>query len=261
MKTKKRTIFAATLIIGLLTATGANAATCPSSGCGTDWLNVPGDFAQTVNNFSMYLLGGQFNVDASDGAGGWWGVGGATLDTTGYQINFTATQFNHIGPGHGSSSLSATLNHVVLGSSDFYGMTATVYVDGNATGALVDNGDGTGHWTLNTHIFADWGPNKGIDMGIVPLSTNAAYSFNVNDMWTGDEYNDTAVGSAMNYHTGLAYMAGQGVMQNGPFAGLRVTFGLQGQDPLVAPVPLPAAAWLLGSGLLGLVGVARRKAA
>lgn len=28
-----------------------------------------------------------------------------------------------------------------------------------------------------------------------------------------------------------------------------------------APIPVPAAAWLLGSGLLGLVGVARRKAA
>lgn len=28
-----------------------------------------------------------------------------------------------------------------------------------------------------------------------------------------------------------------------------------------SPVPLPAAAWLFGSGLLGLIGVARRKAA
>ena len=27
------------------------------------------------------------------------------------------------------------------------------------------------------------------------------------------------------------------------------------------PVPVPAAAWLLGSGLLGLIGVAQRKAA
>jgi hypothetical protein len=28
-----------------------------------------------------------------------------------------------------------------------------------------------------------------------------------------------------------------------------------------APVPIPAAAWLFGSGLLGLIGIARRKAA
>ena len=27
----------------------------------------------------------------------------------------------------------------------------------------------------------------------------------------------------------------------------------------LAPVPIPAAAWLFGSGLLGLVGMARRK--
>lgn len=33
-------------------------------------------------------------------------------------------------------------------------------------------------------------------------------------------------------------------------------------DALAAPaaVPVPAAAWLMGSGLLGLIGVARRKA-
>lgn len=29
-------------------------------------------------------------------------------------------------------------------------------------------------------------------------------------------------------------------------------------DPLPAPVPIPMAAWLFGSGLLGLIGVARR---
>lgn len=32
-----------------------------------------------------------------------------------------------------------------------------------------------------------------------------------------------------------------------------------GPDPMAAPVPVPAAVWLFGSGLLGLIGVARRR--
>jgi len=40
----------------------------------------------------------------------------------------------------------------------------------------------------------------------------------------------------------------------GPFAGFNATFG-----GTATIVPVPAAVWLLGSGLLGLVGVARRK--
>lgn len=39
-----------------------------------------------------------------------------------------------------------------------------------------------------------------------------------------------------------------------------VTAEMIAAAPLTAPVPVPAAAWLLGSGLLGLIGVARRKA-
>lgn len=45
-------------------------------------------------------------------------------------------------------------------------------------------------------------------------------------------------------------------MQAGPFVGQAPSF--QGT---VSAVPVPAAVWLFGSGLLGLVGVARRKAA
>jgi PEP-CTERM motif len=30
-------------------------------------------------------------------------------------------------------------------------------------------------------------------------------------------------------------------------------------DGLLTPVPVPAAVWLFGSGLLGLIGIARKK--
>lgn len=268
MKITQTLLLAVTLSAGLLAATGANAATCPSSGCGTNWLNVPGDFSQPINNFSMYLLGGWFNVDSPDGNGGAISVVSKVLNTTGKQIQFTASQFDHVGPGQGTSILNANFNHYEIGSTaNLFGAPVSIYLNGQATGTLIDNSDSTqGQWTLNTHLYADWNGNIGMDLGIMPLSTSASYSYvsggfnDANGNWSPGT-TVIAAGNIMDYHTGLAYMVGQGIMQNGPFQGIRVTVGLEGQDPLAAPVPLPAAAWLLGSGLLGLIGVARRKAA
>jgi hypothetical protein len=46
-------------------------------------------------------------------------------------------------------------------------------------------------------------------------------------------------------------------MSNGPFAGQHITFsGLA-----VAPVPVPAAVWLFGSGLIALLGLGKCKTA
>lgn len=270
MKTTQTLLLAVTLSIGLFVSAGANAATCPSAGCDANWLNVPGDFANPINNFTMHLLGGWFAIDSTyvdtSGQQGWGGLlndpsGHTPINTLENKINFTATQFNLIGLGQGTSALNASLNHVVIGTGeDFFGYDATIYADGQATGTLVDNAHSTqGNWALNTHLYADWGVNFGIDLGIIALSTNASYTYCT--LLDCSVPNSSVSGSAMDYHTGFAYLVGQGTIQSGAFQGLRVTIGLAGQDPLVAPVPVPAAAWLLGSGLLGLIGVARRKAA
>jgi len=82
--------------------------------------------------------------------------------------------------------------------------------------------------------------------------------------WGGALGNEEALGTTANlyYITGgggpLSYM---GFTLEGTAslsaAGLTLANGGSGPPP---PVPLPAAVWLLGSGLLGLAGVARRKA-
>jgi hypothetical protein len=54
-------------------------------------------------------------------------------------------------------------------------------------------------------------------------------------------------------------------MIDGPFTGLNVNFDIGSGHSMtvlsVSSVPLPGAVWLLGSGLLGLVGISRRKKA
>lgn len=52
-------------------------------------------------------------------------------------------------------------------------------------------------------------------------------------------------------------------MQDGPFQGSNANFDITSMTNIVitSEVPVPAAVWLFGSGLLGLVGVARRRKA
>lgn len=94
---------------------------------------------------------------------------------------------------------------------------------------------------------------KGVgDIGPAPIATS---SFNV--------LGATGAGTTLGQ---LSLGADDGIggtpMDNGPFDGFNANFDITSitiVDP--APVPVPAAVWLFGSGLIGLAGIARRRKA
>jgi hypothetical protein len=104
--------------------------------------------------------------------------------------------------------------------------------------------------------------------GVLPAASgssgNVSTVFNASTSSEFDLYANsitavTPLGTDVNLYavTGNGTKAGTGQLYT---AGL-VTMTASGMLEEVGPVPLPAAVWLLGSGLLGLVGVGRRRSA
>ena len=87
------------------------------------------------------------------------------------------------------------------------------------------------------HILFDW---------------NGTFDIDVVNVWdvAGDTYTSTDVVADQNGVDGILGLK----MIDGPFSNNSANFNFT-----AAAVPVPAAVWLFGSGLLGLVGVARRK--
>jgi hypothetical protein len=137
---------------------------------------------------------------------------------------------------------------------------------------------GTGQ--LGMHMLFDWGPNQNIDVVVVAdissmFGPGIARSSNIsgcdatagasvqNCLWDGPGY---AGGNSANKPAGSTVWMlassdgnGDGVMgipmaAGGPFEGFNANFNAN-----MIPTPVPAAVWLFGSGLLGLLGIARRR--
>jgi hypothetical protein len=182
----------------------------------------------------------------------------------------------------GSSTLEVTVNDFFLGApADFYDMT------------LAFGGSG-----VVGNFFVNWNGNPDIpvqvDWDVAGLTSAVIFGLQVGDTISGDQMSrdtdndgiaDTVVipslGSATPYADSLDYSAfddftpqGPAPMaatslstgvQSGAFAGIRGYVDIGSGNSMtvtsISSVPVPAAVWLFGSGLLALLGMARRRIA
>ena len=214
-------------------------------------INVPSDFP---GDFQMDLLNGFAVMDFDPAYQSAGFVSDLSLDASNNAIQFSAAAFDGSGSGSGSSSLTVDPLAMTIGTGQFFGSDFVIYIDGGGTGVLNDIDGLQGHWTIDVPLFVDWSGNT-FEYSGFSLSSDASYSY----MGLGGL--QTATGQAMDYGTGDVFLVGQATntdLTSGIY-GTRITLGLNGNDPVLQTVPIPAAAWLFGSGLIGLVGLARRK--
>jgi hypothetical protein len=110
---------------------------------------------------------------------------------------------------------------------------------------------------IAAHMLFNWGPNLNIDVvdiwnqnqvfGPSSMSTGGSTTL---DPWSGVS---TTAWNGMSIDWDGDGING-GAMIDGPFQGFSANFNV-----MINPVPVPAAVWLFGSGLMGLLGFSRRK--
>ena len=167
--------------------------------------------------------------------------------TTGITIGQTTS----VGASHGGAPLPGDTGEITA-PWFFNGSTGTDQLTVAATGDTTAGLDMSG-WTLNLNgDVIDMGSGAWDVLNCADSSmgcAGATFAESTADIsWSGT-YGDTYT---------LFYTA---TVQSGGYAGTKYFLKLIGtvEQGLVPAVPVPAAVWLFGSGLLGLVGVARRK--
>jgi len=218
-------------------------------------LNVPEDFP---GQFRMDLLAWDLYVEDPNNLS----LGGSVLDMVDNYIEFNASAFDNPSgsPTYGTSTLSVSATDFMIGSGTFFGAPVEFYINGAGTGTLVDNGDGTGDWTLTIPMYTIWNYNF-IPMEDLTLSTigSVTYYTDVYDPITNSYIQETTTGESMDYATGDAVLVGRSTATSGQFQGFSGTFVILGNDPIVAAVPEPSSLLLIVSGLVGLIQLKKKR--
>jgi hypothetical protein len=207
------------------------------------------------SNQPVSLKGASLNIAASSGLSTFlgstgsdtleWGVLGAQYPTT--------TNAKAVTEAPGGIVVLAS-EPTIQGSQlaqDSFGNIQTVASSFNNDLAFV-NGSGVSlKWSAGTSTTSIWGSGVG-DVG----GSTSLYG-------QGPDQSGIALGQSVSLF-GITGDGGKGQLQTYDL-GDNLTLSANGtltiSNASTSPVPLPAAVWLFGSGLLGLLGVGRRRAA
>ncbi|HQU17212.1 MAG: hypothetical protein B7Z74_00915 [Deltaproteobacteria bacterium 21-66-5] len=242
MNVKKTTL--AVALAGVL-GMGIGTAQASQIACGS--FCAPGSAASSTSNNNFTMLSSSGGV-----------VGGATNVAMTWDGTVFTSSSDYTGPGSVSdmtlSSTTAFFGHpwtahdIQVFAPGSYSFNTTLGGGATETGNLNMN---VGAGQLGAHMLFNWNGNNNIDVAVV-WDANGVFGNSSQQSLSG-----TGVWNAVSVDGNGDGVPGIPMVAGGPFAGFNANFNLNGITP--APVPIPAAVWLFGSGLLGLVGVGRRK--
>jgi hypothetical protein len=221
---------------GLLFDTGGSTGNAP-------WLKTRTDITGTLS----------FNTSTGAGSGtvtsfSFFGRGLASATSVSFQsIGGTLVLGNMGFDWNGNVGIPVS---IVLDAAGFFGCLGDGFSKSEiCTGGVLPASDG--------HTSALGGPTADGNIGQAVMATTTWNTTTINGGSLGQNPSGTLPLIADKKSVGGS------PMKSGPFAGFNANFDITSvhitSDPPGPVVPVPAAVWLFGSGLLGLVGVARRR--
>lgn len=145
---------------------------------------------------------------------------------------------------------------IQFGTVSTNGGTLALFDDSDFGGNALIIGSSGGQVTFTAGGGSDWTANAYDSSNSLvsgPITLTGGKNFTLGMSWDGGATwsPDASFSQLATYDTYLISFDGQSKGQS-------ISGSTMGVD--LQPVPVPAAAWLFGTGLLGLVGVARRRA-